>query len=248
MKRPARTLCLLALLAALSLPAPLEAGWNDLIKDLGRVLEPGALSGDKIVQGLKEALEVGAGNAVSLVSKTNGYYGNPDIRIPLPGSVQKVERIARAAGYGSTVDAFHQSMNRAAEQAAPRAKELFWEAVRGMTFDDARDILEGPDNAATAYLRDKTGARLAEMFKPVVHDTMSRVEVTRQYQDLTSRISSLPFVGQLGNLDLDGYVTDRALDGLFYMLAEEEKKIRTDPAARVTDLLKEVFGNAAAQR
>ena len=248
MRKPVKALALLVALLFFAQPAPLSAGWNDLIKDLGRVLEPGALSYDKIVRGLKEALEVGTKNAVDRVSRTDGYFGNPDIRIPLPDSLRKVERIVRGAGYGAPLDAFHESMNRAAEQAAPQARALFWETVRGMTFQDARDILEGPDDAATQYLRGKTWDQLTGLFKPAVHDTMSRVEVTKRYQDLTGRISNLPFIGQFGSFDLDGYVTERALGGLFFMLAKEERRIREDPAARVTDLLQEVFGSPSAER
>jgi hypothetical protein len=243
MKTKASAVVLLMALLVLARPVSSDAGIGDFLKGLGRTLEPGALSEDKIVRGLKEALEVGARNAVSRVSRTDGYLGNPDIRIPLPETLRKVEGVVRGAGYGGQVDAFHESMNRAAERAAPQAEALFWEAVRGMTIQDARDILEGPDDAATSYLREKTSSRLEDLFRPEVHDAMARVDVTRRYQELTGRISSLPFVGQFADLDLDGYVTEQALDGLFYMLAQEERKIRQDPAARVTDLLQEVFGS-----
>ncbi len=235
---------LLALLC-IALPTPSNAGISDFLKGLGRSLEPGALSEDKIVRGLKEALEVGAGNAVSMVSKANGYYGNPDIRIPLPESLRKVERVARGAGYGPTLDSFQESMNRAAERAAPHAKSLLWEAVSNMTIEDARGILSGPDDAATTYLKGKTFDRLTGLFRPEVRDAMSRVDVTRRYQELTGTISSIPFIGDFGDLDLDGYVTELALDGLFLMLAEEERDIRRNPSARVTELLKEVFGGKA---
>jgi hypothetical protein len=194
-----------------------------------------------MVSGLKEALEIGSEKAVRTVSVTDGYYKNPDIKIPLPGAVRKVEPILRKVGYGPKVDAFEQSMNRAAEQAATTAKPIFWDAIKKMTISDARNILEGPDDAGTRYFKEKTYTRLHDVFKPVVHDAMSRVHVTRYYQDLESRVRQIPFADML-QFDLDDYVTDQALDGLFIMLAEEERKIRTDPAARVTDLLKEVFG------
>ncbi len=153
-----------------------------------------------------------------------------------------MEKLLRTAGYGPQVDAFDLSMNRAAEQAATEAKPIFWDAIKQMTFDDARRILDGKDNEATLYFRDKTENRLKEIFKPIVHKTMSRVGVTRRYQELDGAVRSIPFAGNL-SFDLDQYVTDGALDGLFLMLAEEERKIRQDPAARVTDLLKEVFGS-----
>jgi hypothetical protein len=203
----------------------------------------GGLSEGKIADGLKQALEVGTAKAVDLVSKTDGYYKNPQIKIPLPESVQKVEKILRTAGLGSQMDAFDLSMNRAAEQAAPEAKALFLGAVKDMSIDDAKKILNGPDNAATQYLRGKTGSQLAEKFKPIVHDAMAQVGVTKTYQDLEAKVKSVPF-GPNISTDLDQHVTDKALDGLFTMLAEEEKKIRQDPAARVTDLLKEVFGGS----
>ena len=219
-----------------------RAGFKDLIKTLEKSVTGGELSDDKIVQGLKEALQVGTGNAVGTVSKLDGYYKNPEIKIPLPGTVQKVEKVLRGVGYGPKLDAFEVSMNRAAEIAAPEAKAIFLDAIKGMTFDDARNILDGPDNAATLYFKDKTNARLHEIFKPIVHGSMSEVGVTSKFQELSDKAQSIPFTDSL-SMDLDEYVTDRALDGLFFMVAAEEKKIRSDPAARVTDLLKEVFGS-----
>jgi hypothetical protein len=202
----------------------------------------GKLSDSKIIRGLKEALEIGTGNAVEMVSKLDGYYKNPDIKIPLPKAVQKVEAVMIAMGYGPEVDAFSQSMNRAAEKAAPEAKSLFWNAIKEITFDDARTILKGRDNEATLYFEDKTRGRLHELFMPLVHTAMEGVGVTRTYQELHASISTIPFADRL-NLDLDQYVTEKALDGLFYMVSEEERKIRKDPAARVTKLLKDVFGS-----
>ncbi len=241
-------LTVLAVLAGETRPVPARAGLGDFLKGLGKSLSTAPLSEDKIAQGLKEALEVGVRNAVSSVSRTGGYLDNPDIRIPLPGTLRKAEPVIRGAGFGDRLDAFETSMNRAAEKAAPHAKSLFWEAIRGMTIQDARTILDGPDDAATNYLRDKTSDRLRDLFEPQVHEAMSRVDVTRKYQNLTAGIASLPLGGRLGAPDLDGYVTGQALDGLFLMLAREERKIRTDPAARVTDLLQDVFGQASSGR
>ena len=225
------------------LPTPAPAGFQDLIKSAREALSGSSgLSETDIVSGLKEALEIGTGNAVGMVSKLNGYYKNPQIRIPLPKKVQKVENLMRTAGFGNQVDDFELSMNRAAERAAPKAKSIFWNAIKQMSFDDAREILDGGDNAATEYFQGKTGDRLRDVFKPIVHDTMSEVGVTRNYQRLADKARVLPFADSI-NLDLDQYVTDKALDGLFLVLGEEEKKIRQDPAARVTDLLKKVFGS-----
>lgn len=222
-----------------------QAGFTDFLKDAQKAvgIGQGGLTNTEVIDGLKQALEIGTKNAVEVVSKVDGYYGNPDIRIPLPGSVQKVEKVLRAAGYGQKVDAFELSMNRAAEHAAPEAKALFWDAIKKMSFDDARKILDGPDNAATLYFKEKTEGRLTEVFKPIVHTSMSEVGVTRSYQELDAKVQSIPFAGSL-SFDLDQYVTGKGLDGLFFMLAEEERKIRQDPAARVTDLLQKVFGSS----
>jgi len=221
----------------------LAAGWSDFLKGAQETLGgSGALTNDEIIAGLKEALEIGTEKAVALVSKPDGYYKNPDIKIPLPESVQKVEKLLRATGYGEKVDDFELSMNRAAEHAAPEAKSIFGDAIKQMTFDDAKKILNGPDNAATLYFEDKTSSRLREIFKPIVKDAMGQVGVTRSYQDLNAKVESMPF-GKSISFDLDQYVTDGSLKGLFKMLAEEEKKIRTQPAARVTDLLRKVFAS-----
>ena len=219
-----------------------HAGFGDLLKDAKQAVGlGGGLSDSKITKGLKEALEIGTSNAVDIVSRTNGFYKNPKVKIPLPKVVRKVEKVLRAVGYGEEVDAFELSMNRAAEKAAPKAKSLFWDALKQMTFSDARKILKGKDNEATLYFEDKTSDKLSKIFKPIVHKAMAKVGVTRKYQDLDAKMRSTP-LGKGLSFDLDEYVTDGALKGLFYMLAEEEKKIRKDPAARVTRLLKDVFG------
>lgn len=218
------------------------ASLSDMAKEAQKALggSAGGLSNDEITAGLKEALQVGTEKAVGLVSQPDGYYQNQAIKIPLPESVQKVEKLLRTAGYGEKVDAFELSMNRAAERAAPEAKSIFWDAISDMKFDDAQKILNGRDNEATLYFQDKTSARLQEVFKPIVKDAMGEVGVTRSYQDINEKITSLPF-GKSASFDLDQYVTDGALKGLFKMLAEQERQIRTQPAARVTDLLQKVF-------
>lgn len=220
---------------------PALAGFQDLLKSAQKAFtSSGSLSESEIIDGLKQALEIGSANAVDLVSKAGGYYNNPAIKIPLPESVQKVEKLLRGAGLGSKVDAFELSMNQAAEKAAPEAKSIFWDAIKKMEFTDAKKILEGSDDEATRYFQDKTGGRLEQIFKPIVKDSMAQVGVTHTYQELNDKAKSIPFAGSM-SFDLDQYVTDGALNGLFKMLAEEEKKIRADPAARVTDLLQKVF-------
>ncbi len=238
----------------LAVPGGVNGGASDFLKNAGspgNLLKGVAGSGseassglteNQMIDGLREALEVGSNRAVDMVSQSDGYYGNPEIKIPLPKSLQSVEKVLRATGYGSTLDAFDLSMNRAAETAAPEAKSLFLDAIGKMTFADAQKIINGRDDEATIYFKDKTSARLETLFKPIVQDSMAQVGVTQSYQDLQKQIETIPFAGETA-LDLDQYVTENAIDGLFKMLAEEEAMIRTDPAARTTDLLKTVFGN-----
>ncbi len=220
----------------------LQAGFQDYLRDAMKALGGGeGLTNEDVVGGLKEALEVGTRNAVRAVARTDGYFKNPQIKIPLPENVRRFEDLLRATGFGAQVDAFELSMNRAAERAAPEASSIFWDAIKQMTFTDARAILDGPDDAATQYFREKTADRLQARFEPITHQAMSEVGVTRSYQALDAKIQAIPFAETM-RFDLDQYVTAKALDGLFWMLAEEEKKIRRDPAARVTTLLQKVFG------
>lgn len=227
--------------------APAQAGFEDFLKKtFENVLEERAgLSEDQIVQGLKEALEIGTDNSVTVLSRVDGFYKQPDVKIFLPEKVKQVETLLRKAGFGAQVDAFELSMNRAAERAAPEARKLFWEAITQMTFDNAKRILEGRENEATLYFQEKTSDRLTELFTPIVHSAMADVGVTRAWQDLDDSIGRIPFAESF-RFDLDGYVTGKTLDGLFFMLEREERKIREDPAARVTDLLQKVFNKAPA--
>lgn len=200
------------------------------------------LSYDTIIAGLKEALEVGSRQAIESVSQENGYFANDQIKIPLPDQLQQVSSLLKKFGLGSQVDQFELSMNRAAEQAAPEATDILVGAIKEMSIEDARTILNGSDNAATEYFRDKTSTRLEALFRPSVKSSMEQVGVTKSYSDLTQKAAQVPMVGDLAqNYNLEDYVTEGALNGLFTMLAAEEKKIRENPAARTTDLLKKVF-------
>lgn len=218
---------------------PASAQLDQLLKGLG-IGQPSGLSEAKIGSGLKEALKVGTENTVQLTGRVDGYFMNQAIKIVMPEKLQTLEKGLRLVGYGPQADEFILSMNRAAEQAAPHAKKIFWDAIGEMTFDDARKILNGDDTAATEYFRIKTTDKLAEAFRPMVDQAMNEVGVTRQYKSLVAQYQAIPFVKSEA-LDIDQYVVTKALDGLFYVLGEEERKIRTNPAARVTDLLKEVF-------
>jgi hypothetical protein len=195
----------------------------------------------KIVAGLKEALRVGTGNAVSKTGRVDGYFRNLAIKILMPKKLQTFEKGLRIAGFGPQVDEFVLSMNRAAEKAAPQASRIFLDAIRQMTFDDARRILTGGETAATSYFNSKTSDQLAAAFRPIIEKAMNEVGATRQYKELTGRYQNIPLAGSL-TVDIDEYVTTSAINGLFYMIGEEEKKIRKDPVARVTGILRDVFG------
>jgi hypothetical protein len=199
------------------------------------------LSDAKIASGLKEALQIGTQNAVSLTGRPDGYFGNAAIKILMPSQLQPIEKGLRAVGYGPQIDELVLSMNRAAERAAPAAKPIFLEAITAMSFDDARRILSGSPTAATEYFRGKTSDKLTAAFQPVVAQTVREVGVSRQYKELMGRTQAIPFLKSEA-FDLDRYVVAKSLEGLFYVLGQEEQKIRTNPAARATDLLKQVFG------
>ncbi len=171
-------------IAAIQIGTVQGSGFGDILDSAKKIVGSGGGSGIgnvDIVNGLKEALQIGTDYAVATGSKPDGYYKNPSIKIPLPGQVQKVEKLLRTVGYGQKVDEFELSMNRAAEKAAPEAKSIFVDAVKQMQFEDAQKILKGPDNAATEYFKEKTSGRLTEIFKPIVKDSMNSVGVTRQY-------------------------------------------------------------------
>jgi len=193
------------------------------------------------IAGIKEALALGTESAVNSLSKSNGYFGNQAVKILMPSSIQKVADVARMAGYQKQVDEFVLSMNRAAEAAVPLASKYFGDAIREMSVDDVRGILSGGDTAATEFFKRKSQDKLYAEFKPVVSTKVNEVGATRAYKDMMGQYQSVPFMKQ-ESLDLDDYVTRKGLDGLFYMVGQEEKNIRTNPAARTTDLLKTVFG------
>lgn len=218
-----------------------HASFLDALKDaLNAAGTPTAQSG-KIDLGLKEALNVGVKNAVNYLGKNNGYFANSAVKILLPDEVRQMESVLRNVGFGPRLDEFTLSMNRAAEKAAPLAADIFSDAITEMSFDDADRILRGGNTATTDYLRNKTYDKLLTLFEPAVRQAMGDYEVTRQYDAIAAKLQALPLVGKTIDLNVNRYVSSKALDGLFTVLAAEETKIRTDPQARVTDLLKEVF-------
>lgn len=219
---------------------------DDLKKKAEAVLgspKPGGenLSDDKITAGLKEALRISTGKAVASTGRPDGFLKNEAIKILLPPKLQTAGRTMRMIGMGAQVDSLEVGMNRAAEQAAPQAKQIFLNALTRMTFSDARGILTGGDTAATEYFKRQSTQELTTAFAPIVHQAMLKVGVVKQYNQLMRNSVASRFSSSR-NLNLDDYVVGKALDGLFYELAQEEKRIRKDPAAQTTALLKEVFG------
>jgi hypothetical protein len=196
---------------------------------------------EEVAAGLKEALTNGASKGSDLVSKTDGYFKNPEIKIPFPPEVKQVETKLRQLGMGAQVDKFVLALNRGAEEAAKESKPIFVSAIKQMTIQDAWNILKGEDNAATQYLDRTTSPQLTTKFKPVIQQALQKVSATKYYADLVNAYNKLPMVTKV-NPNLDDYATEKAIDGLFVMVAKEEKLIRQDPAARTTDLLKKVFG------
>lgn len=204
----------------------------------------GGLSTEEVIRGLKEALSVGASNSVSVASKTDGFYRNPQIFIPFPPEAIKVKNALEQAGFSNLIKNFEMSLNRAAEEATKRALPIFKNAIISMTITDAMGILRGSNNAATMYLKSKTEADLRSEFTPVVKAAIQKVEVTRYWNPIASTYNKVAALtgGPLVNPNLEEYITQKSLDGLFFLIAQEEKKIRENPAARVTEILRKVFG------
>jgi hypothetical protein len=196
---------------------------------------------EEVGGGLKEALINGISKGSDLVSITDGYFKNPEIKIPFPPDVKKVEDKLRQLGFGKKVDDFVMTLNRGAEEAAKEAKPIFISAIKQMTIQDAWALLKGEPDAATQYLKRTTTPQLREKFSPVVQIALDKVSATKYYGDVINTYNKVPFVEKV-NPDLNAYATDKAIEGLFVMVAKEEKNIRENPVARTTDLLKKVFG------
>jgi hypothetical protein len=196
---------------------------------------------EEVGGGLKEALINGISKGADLVSITDGYFKNPTIKIPFPPDVKKVEDKLRQVGFGNKVDEFVMTLNRGAEEAAKEAKPIFINAIKQMTIQDAWALLQGQPDAATQFLKRTTTPQLREKFSPVVQTALDKVNATKYYGDVIGTYNKIPFVEKV-NPDLNAYATDKAIEGLFVMIAQEEKNIRENPVARTTDLLKKVFG------
>lgn len=220
--------------------------WKDVLKGAVKTAtgnnNTSSLSNADIVTGLRQALEIGAQNASSRLNMVNGFFGNAMIKILMPPEAKKVENTLRSIGMGNVVDKAILSMNRAAEDAAGKAAPIFINAIKNMTIQDGLSILRGGNGAATNYLRNATTTPLTNAFRPVIQGSLDKVNATAYWSDVMRIYNRLPTTRSQINPDLTAYVTERALNGLFVNIAEEENKIRTDPAARVTDILKKVFG------
>jgi hypothetical protein len=200
-----------------------------------------SLSSSEIVSGLKEALSLGAKKSGDKLSATDGFYKDAAVKILLPKQVQNVESKMKMLGLGKLVDDAELRMNRAAEDASKTAAPIFLDAIKKMTVTDALNILRGADTAATGYLRKTTSTSLTTAFRPIIEESLKKVDAAKYWKDVFSAYNK--FTSNPVDTDMNSYVTAKALDGLFYYVAQEEVNIRKNPAARVTDILKSVFGN-----
>jgi hypothetical protein len=212
------------------------------LKKLKNAITGESLTSEQVGEGLKEALTNGVSKGSDLLSQTDGYFKNPEIKIPFPPEVKQVEERLRQMGMGSQVDNFILALNRGAEDAAKEAKPIFVSAIKQMTIQDAWSILKGDQDAATQYLKRTTSSQLTEKFKPIIQNSLNKVNATKYYADLVNTYNKIPLVQKV-NPNLDEYATGKAIDGLFVMVAKEEKNIRENPGARTTDLLKKVFAS-----
>ena len=229
-------------LITLALLGCTSAQINQTLGEVNKGLGNGTpLTTEEVANGLKEALIKGISNGSDIVSQLDGYFKNPEIKIPFPPDVKKVEDRLRQVGLGNEVDKFVMTLNRGAEDAAKEAKPIFIAAIRQMTIQDAWGILKGEQDAATNYLKRTTSSLLKDKFKPVIQNSLQKVNATKYYTDIVTRYNQIPLVQKV-NPELDDYATDKAIEGLFLMIAKEEKNIRANPAARTTELLKRVFG------
>ena len=247
MNRSQKSFIVVAIFAGMSFNA--HAQFQDFVNGAKKKIDGitnnkggGSLSKGEITDGLKQALQVGAQNATGKVSAPNGFFGNALLKILMPPEARNVESKLREFGFGDQVDNAILTMNRGAEDASKKALPIFADAVKNITIEDGLSILKGNKDAATQYLKGKTSAALTQAFLPVIKESLDKVGATKYWADIFKIYNEIPFVDKV-NTDLPGYVTQRALAGIFLCIADEEAKIRNNPEARVTDLLKKVFSN-----
>ena len=215
---------------------------KNVLSGMNKVLgkgSTGALSNADIINGLKQALSIGTDNSAKKLNKADGFFANAAIKILMPDEAKKAEKTLRQFGMGSLVDKAVLSMNRAAEDAAGGITNIFLDAIKGMTLTDGLSILRGGDFAATDYLKKNTTLQLTEKMRPVIEKSLAKTDATKYWKDVFTAYNT--FSKQTVNTDISAYVTEKSMAGIFYSIGEEEQKIRKDPAAQVTDLLKKVF-------
>ena len=215
---------------------------KNVLSGMNKVLgkgSTGALSNADIINGLKQALTIGTDNSAKKLNKADGFFANAAIKILMPDEAKKAEKTLRQFGMGSLVDKAVLSMNRAAEDAAGGITNIFLDAIKGMTLTDGLSILRGGDFAATDYLKKNTTLQLTEKMRPVIEKSLAKTDATKYWKDVFTAYNT--FSKQTVNTDISAYVTEKSMAGIFYSIGEEEQKIRKDPAAQVTDLLKKVF-------
>ncbi|MCP5366909.1 MAG: DUF4197 domain-containing protein [Hyphomicrobiales bacterium] len=247
-----RLFLILAALAVVAAPAlaPAQSNWLGKAKDLlnqgsgsgsGGTSAAGNLTTGEIASGLREALRVGTERVVGQLGTADGFNADPKIHIPLPDSLKTVQNVLRKVGMSQMADDLELRLNRAAEKAVPEAKELFWNAISDMSMDDARKIYNGPKDSATRYFQGKMSNPLAQRMRPIVDSSLSEVGAIQSYDAMMGQYKQVPFVPDV-KADLTDHALGKAMDGLFYYIAQEEARIRENPAARTTELLKKVFG------
>jgi hypothetical protein len=237
-----KKLLILFLAAGLAGGSQAQSLLNNLKKKVTSGNSGSSLSSDEIVSGLKEALTLGAQKSADRLSAADGFFKDAVVKILMPEQARNVEKTLRSVGMGKLVDDAILSMNRAAEDASKSAAPIFVNAVKRMTVQDGLSILRGADTAATGYLRKTTSPELTAAFHPVIDSSLQKTGATKYWKEVFEAYNKLPTTFNKVNPDLSGFVTQKAMDGIFYYVAQEEKKIRKDPAAQVTDLLKKVFG------
>jgi len=213
---------------------------SDLVKSFGGGDKVSSLTIEEIGAGLKEALNVGSGNVVKQLGVTDGFNKDSNIHIPLPGSLEKVKTMLSKLGMSSLLEDLELKLNRAAEVATPKAKQLFSNAITSMTMQDVKGIYEGPDDAATQYFKSKMSPDLSREMKPVIEESLSEVGAVKSFDNMMKQYKAIPFVPDV-KADLTDHVVEKGMDGIFYYMAKEEAAIRQNPVKRTTDLLKKVF-------
>jgi hypothetical protein len=221
-----------------------HAGWKDFLGELKNQIETtqkGKLSSDEIIEGLKEALRVGTGKAIDILGKPDGFYKDQSVKILMPDELKNVEKLLRNFGQKHLADKFVETMNRAAESSVQSTLEIFVKAIKQMTLKDAMDIYKGREDEATRYFRKTEGPEVHNTILPIVRDATQKTGVTSTYKEMTRKIHQLHLPLDVNMPDIDQYVTEKTMDGIFHKLAKEEAMIRKNPAARTTEILKKVF-------